>query len=304
MTTNRRTTARKSSERQAAGRPRRAATPDPDVAADADVLGDDDDTGAEASARNENVQSLDRGLAVIRAFGPGRVRMSLSDVAREAGLSRASARRFLITLVNLGYVRAEGRDFSLRPSVLELGYAYLSGLGLPEIAAPHLEELVAKVRESSSIAVLDGQQIVYVARVPTERIMRISVSVGTRFPAYATSMGRVLLAALEPDELEEYMAEADFSSITASTLTDPDVLRATVKEVGRQGFAIVDEELEEGLRSVAVPIRGSSGAVIAAANLAAHASRVSMTALRDELLPALLEAIRRVEADLWSQGVN
>ena len=247
---------------------------------------------------------MDRGLAVIRAFGPGRVRLTLSDVAKESGLTRATARRFLITLVNLGYVRLEGRVFSLRPSVLELGYAYLSGLGMPEIAAPHLEELVAKVRESSSIAVLDGQHIVYVARVPTERIMRISVSVGTRFPAYATSMGRVLLAALEPDELERYLRQADFNSITVSTLTDPDVLRATVNEVGRQGFAIVDEELEEGLRSVAVPIRGANGAVMAAANIAAHASRVTMTALRGELLPALLEAARRIEADLWSQGVS
>ena len=167
------------------------------------------------------VQSLDRGLAVIRAFGPDRERLSLSEVARATGLTRAATRRFLLTLVKLGYVRNDGREFSLRPRVLELGYAYLSGLGMPEVAAPHLEELVAKVRESSSISVLDGDHIVYVARVPTKRIMTVSISVGTRFPAYATSMGRVLLAGMSPDDLDRYLAEADLAPITARTVTDP-----------------------------------------------------------------------------------
>src|SRR6202042_2750977 len=142
------------------------------------------------------VQSLDRGLAVIRSFGPERERLSLSEVARATGLTRAAARRFLLTLVKLGYVRNDGREFSLRPRVLELGYAYLSGLAMPEVAAPHMEELVARLHESSSISVLDGLQIVYVVRVPTKRIMTVAISVGTRFPAYATSMGRVLLADL------------------------------------------------------------------------------------------------------------
>src|SRR5271165_1771349 len=157
------------------------------------------------------VQSLDRGLAVIRAFGPDRERLSLSEVARATGLTRAATRRFLLTLVKLGYVRNDGREFSLRPRVLELGYAYLSGLAMPEIAAPHLEELVARVRESSSISVLDGHHIVYVARVPTKRIMTVAISVGTRFPAYATSMGRVLLAGLTQDDLDRYLAEADLA---------------------------------------------------------------------------------------------
>src|SRR6266481_6042499 len=161
------------------------------------------------------VQSLDRGLAVIRAFGPDRERLSLSEVARATGLTRAATRRFLLTLVKLGYVRSDGRQFSLRPRVLELGYAYLSGLGMPEVAAPHLEELVAQVRESSSISVLDGHHIVYVARVPTKRIMTVSISVGTRFPAYATSMGRVLLAGMSTDDLNKYLAEADLAPITA-----------------------------------------------------------------------------------------
>jgi IclR family transcriptional regulator, pca regulon regulatory protein len=264
---------------------------------------------ADGQVRNSDfVQSLDRGLAVIRAFGPDRERLSLSEVARATGLTRAATRRFLLTLVKLGYVRSDGREFSLRPRVLELGYAYLSGLAMPEIAAPHLEELVAKVRESSSISVLDGQHIVYVARVPTKRIMTVAISVGTRFPAYATSMGRVLLAGLTGEELDRYLAEASLESFTSRTVTDPQRLREIVREAGRQGYAIVDQELEEGLRAIAAPIRGSGGTggsggtVTAAINLSAHASRVSLAAMRSELLPSLLDTARRIEQDLRSQA--
>jgi IclR family transcriptional regulator, pca regulon regulatory protein len=259
----------------------------------------------ETPARDSDfVQSLDRGLAVIRAFGPDRERLSLSEVARATGLTRAAARRFLLTLVKLGYVRSDGREFSLRPRVLELGYAYLSGLAMPEIAAPHLEELVARLRESSSISVLDGHHIVYVARVPTKRIMTVAISVGTRFPAFATSMGRVLLAAMSDEDFERYLEEATFEPLTARTVTDPARLRDIVKEVAKQGYAIVDQELEEGLRAVAAPIRGSGDAVIAAINVSAHASRVSLGAMRTELLPALLETARHIETDLKSQGAT
>jgi IclR family pca regulon transcriptional regulator len=253
-------------------------------------------------ARNSDfVQSLDRGLAVIRAFGPDRERLSLSEVAKATGLTRAATRRFLLTLVKLGYVRSDGRQFSLRPRVLELGYAYLSGLAMPEIASPHLEELVAQVRESSSISVLDGHHIVYVARVPTKRIMTVAISVGTRFPAYATSMGRVLLASLSPEELDRYLAEADLEAFTAQTVTEPGRLRDIVGETREQGYAIVDQELEEGLRAIAAPIHGSGDTVTAAINVSAHASRVSMAAMRSDLLPALQETARRIEADLRSQ---
>jgi IclR family transcriptional regulator, pca regulon regulatory protein len=248
------------------------------------------------------VQSLDRGLAVIRAFGPDRERLSLSEVARATGLTRAATRRFLLTLVKLGYVRSDGREFSLRPRVLELGYAYLSGLAMPEIASPHLEELVAKVRESSSISVLDAYHIVYVARVPTKRIMTVAISVGTRFPAYATSMGRVLLAAMTDEELDRHLAGVDLVALTGRTVTDPERLKDIIREVGRLGYSIVDQELEEGLRAIAVPIHGSGGAVTAAVNLSAHASRVSMAAMRSELLPALQDTARRIEEDLRSQA--
>jgi len=258
-----------------------------------------------SQARNSDfVQSLDRGLAVIRAFGPDRERLSLSEVARATGLTRAAARRFLLTLVKLGYVRSDGREFSLRPRVLELGYAYLSGLALPEVAAPHLEELVARLHESSSISILDGHHVVYVARVPTKRIMTVAISVGTRFPAYATSMGRVLLAAMSESELDRYLAEATFEPFTSRTVTDPDRLRTIVHEVARLGYAIVDQELEEGLRAVAAPIRGAPDVGTAAINVSAHASRVSLATMRTELLPALLETVRQIEADLRSQGTG
>jgi IclR family transcriptional regulator, pca regulon regulatory protein len=261
--------------------------------------------GAEASdgvqARDSDfVQSLDRGLAVIRAFGPDRERLSLSEVARATGLTRAAARRFLLTLVKLGYVRNDGREFSLRPRVLELGYAYLSGIALPEVAMPHLEEISAKLHESSSISVLDGQNIVYVARVPTKRIMTVVISVGTKFPAYATSMGRVLLAGLSEADLERYLAEAELEPFTANTVTDRGRLREIVHEARQQGYAIVDQELEEGLRALAAPIRDSSGAVAAAINVSAHASRLSPEAMRAELLPSLLETASQIEADLKS----
>jgi len=260
------------------------------------------DADAGLAARSSDfVQSLDRGLAVIRAFGPDRERLSLSEVARVTGLTRAAARRFLLTLVKLGYVRNDGREFSLRPRVLELGYAYLSGLALPEVAAPHMEELVARLHESSSISVLDGHQIVYVVRVPTKRIMTVAISVGTRFPAYATSMGRVLLAQLSDDELERYLAEATFERLTSRTVTNPARLRTIVRDAARQGYAIVDQELEEGLRAVAAPIRGADVGS-AAINVSAHASRVSMGAMRGQILPALLETARQIEADLQAQG--
>jgi IclR family transcriptional regulator, pca regulon regulatory protein len=271
---------------------------------DADAAGRDGPARAALGRNSDFVQSLDRGLAVIRAFGPDRERLSLSEVARATGLTRAATRRFLLTLVELGYVRSDGREFSLRPRVLELGYAYLSGLALPEIAAPHLEELVAKVRESSSISVLDGDHIVYVARVPTKRIMTVAISVGTRFPAYATSMGRVMLAAMSPESLELYLARANLDALTGRTVTDPEALRAVIGDVARQGYALVDQELEEGLRAIALPIHGKGGAVTAAINLSAHASRVTMTAMRTDLLPALQETARRIEADLRSQGAG
>src|SRR4051794_40251140 len=229
--------------------------------------------GPEDARAPHFVQSLERGLAVIRAFDEHNVELTLSDVARSTGLTRAAARRFLLTLADLGYVRTDGRWFSLSPRVLELGYAYLSSLSLPEVAEPHMERLVAEVHESSSVSVLDGEDIVYVARVPTSRIMTVSINVGTRFPAYATSMGRVLLAGLEEDALEAFLERVELRRLSPRTVKTARALRAELRRVRSQGWALVDQELEEGLRSVAVPIRDRGGRVVAAANVSAHASR-------------------------------
>ncbi|HEY0359089.1 MAG TPA: IclR family transcriptional regulator C-terminal domain-containing protein, partial [Mycobacteriales bacterium] len=217
------------------------------------------------------VQSLERGLAVIRAFDATAPELTLSDVARATGLTRAAARRFLLTLLDLGYVRTDGRLFSLTPRVLELGYSYLSSISLTEVAEPHLERLVAEVHESSSVSVLDGDDVVYVARIPTSRIMAVSINVGTRFPAYATSMGRVLLAGLPDDELEAYLSRTELRRLTPKTITSPKALAAELARVRAQGWSLVDQELEEGLRAIAAPIRDRSGRVVASANVSAHA---------------------------------
>jgi len=250
------------------------------------------------------VQSLDRGLAVIRAFGPDHTRLTLSEVARTAGLTRAAARRFLLTLVELGYVRSDGREFSLRPRVLELGYAYLSGLSLPDVAYPGLQARVDKERESSSVSVLGGHEIVDIARVPAKRIMTVAVPVGTRFRAHASSKGRVLLASLLLAELEDYLAGVHLDRLTSQTVTDPARLRGILDGVRAQGYAIVDQEVEEGIRSVAVPLREAGGVVIAAMNISAYASRVSVDAVRDEFLPSLLATAEQIEADLKAQGTR
>ncbi len=254
------------------------------------------------TANSDFVQSLERGLAVIRAFDAENRELALSDVARSTGLTRAAARRFLLTLVKLGYVNFSHGRFSLRPRVLELGYAYLSSLSLPEVAQPHMEKLVAKVNESCSISVLDETDIVYVARVPTRRIMSITLAVGTRLPAFVTSMGRVLLAGLSDEQLEERLARIEIVPLTSRTVKDMDALRATLATVRKQGYAATDQELEEGLRSLAVPLRNASGVTIAALNVSVHASRASVAVLRRDFLPLALEAARAIEEDLSGAG--
>lgn len=244
------------------------------------------------------VQSLERGLAVIRAFDADHPDLSLSDVARATGLPRAAARRFLLTLVDLGYVRTDGKLFALRPRILELGYAYLSSIALPDVAQPHLETLAAKVHESCSLSVLDDGDIIYVARVPTRRIMTVAINVGTRFPAYATSMGRVLLAALPATDLDDYLAGTELRHLTPKTISDPVKLRTALARVANAGYALVDQELEVGLRSIAVPVHDADGTVVAALNVSMHVGRGSADAARRELLPHLRDTATAIEADL------
>jgi IclR family pca regulon transcriptional regulator len=247
------------------------------------------------------VQSLSRGLSVIRALNSPEP-MTLSDVARASDLTRASARRFVLTLEELGYVQQSGGRFALTPRVLELGFAYLSALGLPEVAQPHMERLVEQVRESSSVSVLDGESVVYVARVPTRRIMNVVINVGTRFPAYATSMGRVLLAGLDQEECAELLDRIELVPLSHDTLTTRPQLEAELERVRLSGYAIVDQELESGLRSVAAPIHDRSDRVIAAINLAVHAARVSVEEIRSSLLGPLLQTAADIERDLGAGG--
>jgi len=247
------------------------------------------------------VQSLDRGLAVIKAFSDAAPRLTLAEVARATGLSRAAARRFLLTLESLGYVGTDGRQFYLRPRLLDLGYAYLSSLTVSEIAQCHLEELTQRVHESCSASVLDGQDIIYVARAAASRIMTIRLSVGTRLPAYCTAMGRVLLAELPADEMDKYLSSAVLDARTPRTVTTPDDLRREVQKVARQGYCLVDQELEDGVRSVAVPIRDARRRAVAAINVSAHATRVSLATLRESFLPQLRECAATVEAELRTQ---
>lgn len=246
------------------------------------------------------VQSFARGLAVIEAFDREHAAMTLSEVARRAGLTRAAARRLLLTLCELGYAETDGPLFSLRPKVLKLGFAYLHAQGIWDLAQPFLVELVERIHESCSIAVLDGRDIVYVARVPTRtRIMSINLGIGSRLPAHATSLGRVLLAALPEAGLDALLAEAaPLPAYTERTVTDPAELARRIAQVRRDGWCILDQELELGLRSIAVPLRGPGGKVVAALNAGLQASRFTLEAMRQQVLPEMLQAAAQISTAL------
>lgn len=252
----------------------------------------------DSPASADFVQSLARGLAVIRAFDSGHPQLTLSEVARRTGLTRAAARRFLLTLESLGYVRSDGRAFSLTPRVLDLGFSYLSALSLPEIVQPHLERLSRDLDESVSVAVLDGSDIVYIARVPTRRIMSVRITIGTRFPAYATSMGRAIWSGLSEPALEDAIRMRPLEPLTEDTLTSEDALKRAVGDVREQGWALVDGELERGLCSIAVPIHARDGSVVCAVNVSTSSTRDTAERVRERDLPRLQEAAADIEADL------
>ena len=242
----------------------------------------------------EFIQSLERGLAVLSVFSATHPSLTLSEAAVLTGLSRATARRILHTFVALGYVRTDGKNFEPTPKVLDLGYAYLSSLQLGDIALPSMEALSEKVHESVSLGVLDGHEIVYVARVPTTRIMSISLALGSRLPAHCTSLGRVLLAGLSAAELTTFLASSVLTPRTDRTITSSAALAERIAETAQQGYAIVDEELEDGVRSLAVPIRDRSGRVVAALNVGTQVGRVPLKQLRGEFLPLLLGAAAEI----------
>jgi IclR family transcriptional regulator, pca regulon regulatory protein len=247
----------------------------------------------------EYLQSLARGISVLSVLGEGGSRgLTLSEAATATGLPRATARRSLLTSVRQGYVEADDQRFRILPRVLELGYARLSQLTIGELAQPHLERVVRTVHESASMAVLDGEDIRYVARAAAGRIMSVDIMIGTRFPAFATSMGRVLLADLPPPEREQFLEAARIRPLTRHTVTDHAELLRIIEGAAEAGYALVDQELEEGLRSMAVPVRDPSGAAIAAVNVSMHAARTSSTEARTSVLPVLKTAAEAISADL------
>ncbi|MFQ1064056.1 IclR family transcriptional regulator [Bordetella trematum] len=244
------------------------------------------------------VQSFARGLAVIRAFGPQRDQMTLSEVASVAGLTRAGARRILLTLVQLGYVVQDERRFSLTPRILELGYAYLSGTPLWNLALPYMEEVAQTTRESCSVSVLDGPDIVYILRLSTHKVMTINLAVGSRLPAWVTSMGRVLLAGQPLAEQQRLLQDSRIQPYTPSTRTSIEELLQELQRVRRDGYACVAQELEPGLQSVAVPIVDRSGRVIAAMNVSGHTSRYSREQMLQAFLPPLRDAADQINQAL------
>jgi IclR family transcriptional regulator, pca regulon regulatory protein len=243
------------------------------------------------------IEALARGLEVIAAFPPNRPAMTLAEVASATDLARPTARRILLTLEELGYVRVAERGYSLTPRVLELGVSYVRSMGLWDVARPHLEQLVTRTNESCSIAQLDGSDIVYVARVAVPKIVSLAVQIGTRFPALATSLGKVQLAALPPDELDRVLAEPTRSGLQPRWQPDRAERDAVLREVRARGWALTDEQLALGIRSVAAPLRDGSGRVIAGINVNCHAAETSVEYLLEHHLPLLLQAAGEISAD-------
>lgn len=253
---------------------------------------------AATSSDREYVQGFERGVAVIKTFGAQRPQLTVTEVAAQTGLTRAVARRYLLTLERLGYVTANGPYYALTPRVLEIGFAYMSTMTVAEVARPFMAHVVDTLHESCSVGVLDGFDVFYVARTNPQRIMTTNLAIGSRLPAHATAMGHVLLAYLPPPLLENYLANAPLGALTDRTITDKAVLRRELQTVRRQGWAENDGESEKGVRTVAVPIVDRNGEVVAAINLAGHASRVTMRELRRDHLPVLQQAATDISNSL------
>ena len=248
--------------------------------------------------RREVMGGLAKGLEVIRAFTRERPTLTLTQVAATAGLPAATARRCLHTLEELGYVTRSDRAFLLRPKVLELGAAYLESMNIESVTRNYLEDLARETGDSASLAVLDDTEIVYVARSSARTLLRLEAHVGSRLPAYPTSMGRVLLAGLSADRLAAYFERARIEALTAHTVTDPRRLRRLVEECRRSGYAAVEDELALGVVAVAVPVLDTAGRVVAALNSSGHTKRMTKTQLVRERLPMLRETSERISREL------
>lgn len=257
---------------------------------------DSGETSDAAPAGDPNfMTSLERGLAVLQAFSQERRVLTTSQISQRTGIPRAAVRRCLYTLAKLGFVTEEdNRLFSLRPRVLKLGHAYLATTPLAHAAQPVLRHISGTLNESSSVAILDGDEILYIARASTSRIMSIDLHIGSRLPAYCTSMGRVLLAQLSPDALDAYLDRTKRIQYTPRTIVSRDGLLDTLESVRCNGYALVDQELEIGLRSIAVPVKGADGRATAALNVGVQAARISVAEMESRILPALLEGAQEL----------
>lgn len=244
--------------------------------------------------------SLARGLAVINAFQERKRHLTIAQISHRTEIPRAAVRRCLYTLMQLGYATTDGRTYSLLPKVLTLGHAYLSSTPLAVTAQPYLDRISEQLHEACNLATLEGEQVLYIARsaVP-QRLISVDLSVGSRLPAYCTSMGRVLLAALDDDSLHDYLSHADLLAKTSRTLHTPEALWQCLQQVRQQGWCIVDQELEQGLRSLAVPVYDSAGHVLAAMNVSTHAGRVPASELEKRFLPIMLAASRELSSQLF-----
>jgi IclR family transcriptional regulator, pca regulon regulatory protein len=248
--------------------------------------------------RREAMGGLAKGLAVIRAFSREHAALSLSQVARSAKIPAATARRCLLTLEELGYVTRSGRDFLLRPKVLELGAAYLESMNIEQLTKNHLEVMARNTSDSAALCVLDGEEIVYVARTSVRTLLRLEAHVGSRFPAHATSTGRVLLAGVSGERLQRYFENANLEALTEHTVTDPAKLRALIEECRRGGYSAVEDELAFGVISLAVPVFDQKGRVVAALNSSSHSRRTTKTKLIRERLAMLQQVSRQISSGL------
>jgi len=250
------------------------------------------------AVRREVMGGLAKGLEVLKAFSRDRPHMTLSEVAARAGLPPATARRCLNTFEELGYVTRSGRKFLLRPKVLEIGAAYLESMDIEQLTRNHLEQMARETGDSAALSVLDGTEIVYVARASVRTLVRLEAHVGSRFPAHATSMGRVLLAGLGPDRLQWYFDHAHFTALTEKTVVDPARLARLIGECRRNSYSVIEDELAYGVIAVAVPVRDGSGRVVASLNSSSHTRRTDRVALLRERLPMLQKVSREISAEI------
>lgn len=255
---------------------------------------------ADLSGDPNFMTSLARGLAVINAFQERKRHLTIAQISHRTEIPRAAVRRCLYTLMKLGYATSDGRTYSLLPKVLTLGHAYLSSTPLAVSAQPYLDRISEQLHEACNLATLEGEQVLYIARsaIP-QRLISVDLSVGSRLPAYCTSMGRILLAALDDDSLHDYLNHADLQAKTSRTLHTPEALWECLQQVRQQGWCLVDQELEQGLRSLAVPVYDSSGHVLAAMNVSTHAGRVPASELEQRFLPIMLNASRELSSQLF-----